>query len=140
MKKIFIILAIAAIVVACKSTEEVPFTEAHNYFVRNDAPMPVPTVITSEEEFDGYFGMAAFMGKDGKPTPIDFTTQMVLPIVLPVTDIETEIKPVKVELKGDSLIYTYSVQIGEPLSFSIQPLSLIILDKQYESKTIVLKQ
>ena len=140
MKKIFIILAIAAIVVACKSTEEVPFTEAHNYFVRNDAPMPVPTVITSEEEFTNYFGMAAFMGKDGKPTPIDFTTQMVLPIVLPVTDIETKIKPVKVELKGDSLIYTYSVQIGEPLSFSIQPLSLIILDKQYESKTIVLKQ
>lgn len=140
MKKILIILAIAAIVVACKSTEEVPFTEAQNYFVRNDAPMPVPTVITAEEEFDGYFGMAAFMGKDGKPTPIDFTTQMVLPIVLPVTDIETEIKPVKVELKGDSLIYTYSVQIGEPISFSIQPLSLIILDKQYESKTIVLKQ
>ena len=134
--KLLIIVAIVGAIVACSSPENVPFTEAHNYFVRNDAPMPVPTTITTEEQFGKYFGMAAFMGKDGKPTPIDFTTQFVLPVVLPVTDTETEIQPQKVELQGDTLFYTYVIQTGEQLSFSIQPLSLIILDKQYEDKAI----
>ena len=59
-------------------------------------------------------------------------------IVLPVTDITTEINPVKVEEKGDSLLYTYDVKTGEKQSFSIQPISIIILDKQYENKRVVL--
>ena len=59
-------------------------------------------------------------------------------IVLPATDFATEINPVKVEEKGDSLLYTYDVKTGEKQSFSIQPVSIIILDKQYENKRVVL--
>jgi hypothetical protein len=44
---------------------------------------------------------------------------------------------VKVEDKGDSLLYTFKVKAGEKLSFSIQPISIIILDKKYEGKEIV---
>ena len=82
--------------------------------------------------------MATTMGEDGKPTAIDFTKQFVLAIVLPVTDFATEINPVKVEEKGDSLLYTYEIKAGEKQSFSIQPVSIIVLDRKYENKRVVL--
>ena len=134
-----IVLAAVLMLVACNTPKEVPFIEAHNYFVRNDAPMPVPTKITTQEEFDSVFGMAAFMGADGQPTPIDFTAQFILPVVLPVTNTETQIVPLKVECRDNSLLYTYKIQTGEQLSFSIRPLSIIILDKQWANYDIILK-
>ena len=139
MKKFFFTILAVIMLIACRTPQEVPFTQAHNYFVRNDAPQPVPAMITSQQQFDSYFGMAAFMGKDGKPTPIDFNSQIVLPVVLPVTDIMTQILPVKVEVLDDSLYYTYNIQTGEQLTYSIQPLSIILIDKKYETKQVVLK-
>ena len=82
--------------------------------------------------------MATAMGKDGKPTAIDFSKQFVIAIILPITEIETEINPVKVEENGDSLLYSYEVKTGEKQSYSIQPVSIIILDKKYEEKEVVL--
>ncbi|MBO4316239.1 MAG: hypothetical protein J5867_09815, partial [Prevotella sp.] len=117
---------------------EVAFEVAKNYFFKNDQVIPEYPKITTEEEFNKLFGMATTMGKDGKPTAIDFTKQFVFAIVLPETDFSTEINPVKVEEKGDSLLYTYEVKSGEKQSFSIQPVSIIILDKQYENKRVVL--
>ena len=64
--------------------------------------------------------------------------QFVLAIVLPETDFATEINPVKVEEKGDSLLYTYEVKTGEKQSFTIQPVSIIILEKQYENNEVKL--
>ena len=149
MKKILfafiMLLAIAACtnkpVTAVENSEgnsEVAFEVAKNYFFKNDQVIPEYPKITTEEEFNKLFGMATTMGKDGKPTAIDFTKQFVLAIVLPVTDFATEINPVKVEEKGDSLLYTYDVKTGEKQSFTIQPVSIIILDKQYENKRVVL--
>ena len=117
---------------------EVAFEVAKNYFFKNDQVIPEYPKITTEEEFNNLFGMATTMGENGKPTAIDFTKQFVLAIVLPVTDFATEINPVKVEEKGDSLLYTYEIKSGEKQSFSIQPVSIIILDKKYENKRIVL--
>ena len=114
------------------------FEVAKNYFFKNDQVIPEYPKITTEEEFNNLFGMATTMGENGKPTAIDFTKQFVLAIVLPVTDFATEINPVKVEEKGDSLLYTYEIKSGEKQSFSIQPVSIIILDKKYENKRIVL--
>ena len=136
MKKL-IILALAAIsFAACGQKKEIPFEVAHNYFVRNDAPEPVPAKITTQEEFEACFGMAAFMGKDGQVTPIDFSKQFVLTVILPVTETETEILPQRVEVKGDTLFYTYEVQTGEPLTYSIRPMSVIILDNRYADKEV----
>ena len=149
MKKILfaftMLLAMAActnkpvtIVEISEGNGEVAFEVAKNYFFKNDQVIPEYPKITTEEEFNKLFGMATTMGKDGKPTAIDFTKQFVLAIVLPVTDFATEINPVKVEEKGDSLLYTYDVKTGEKQSFTIQPVSIIILDKQYENKRVVL--
>jgi hypothetical protein len=138
----FVAIVSMLALVACESskpTEEVPFEVAKNYFFKSNLDiLPASPKITTEEMFNNLFGMATIMGKDGKPTPIDFSKQFVLAVVLPVTDSETEINPMKVEATSDSLFYTYQVKVGEKQSFSIQPISIIILDKQYEDKEVVL--
>ena len=149
MKKILFAIAMLLTMTACTSnstettksneeTDEVVFEVAKNYFFKNDQQIPASPKITTEEEFNKLFGMATVMGEDGKPTSIDFTKQFVLAIVLPITDMAAEIHPVKVEVKSDSLLYTYDVKTGEKQSFSIQPVSIIVLDKQYENKRVVL--
>ena len=174
MRKIIFAFATLLAVAACttkpteatvednNAAEEVAFEVAKNYFFKNDQTIPASPKITTEEEFNRLFGMATTMGErlrvgdgtsgmDGKPTEIDFTKQFVLAIVLPVTDIATEINPVKLEAKGDSLFYTYDVKTGEKQSFTIQPVSIIILDKggthdvdniagghQYENNEVIL--
>ena len=149
MKKILFAFIMLLAIAACTNkpvtaienngeSSEVTFEVAKNYFFKNDQQIPASPKITTEEEFNKLFGMATVMGKDGKPTSIDFTKQFVLAIVLPVTDTATEINPVKVEAKSDSLFYTYEVKAGEKQSYSIQPVSIIILDKQYENNEVKL--
>lgn len=117
---------------------EIPFEVAKNYFFKNDQAIPENPKITSREEFDSLFGMATLMGADGQPTAIDFDHQFVIAIVQPATDIETEIRPLKVEARGDSLLYSYYVSTGEKQSFTTRPLSIIVLDKQYVNSQVVL--
>ena len=151
MKKILFAFTALIIMAACGNKQtatpssednvensEVAFEVAKNYFFKNDQVIPEYPKIVSEEEFNKLFGMATTMGEDGKPTASDFTKQFVLAIVLPVTDFATEINPVKVEEKGDSLLYTYEIKAGEKQSFSIQPVSIIVLDRKYENKRVVL--
>lgn len=148
-KSLFAFLALLAFVACtgkpkeaaqnCAEGVEVAFEVGKNYFFKNgSAVLPINPKIISEAEFNKLFGMATTMGEGGRPTPIDFTEQFVLAIVLPVTDVETEIHPLKVVARGDSLFYSYEVRTGEKQSFSIQPVSIIILDKQYENKEVVL--
>ena len=118
---------------------EVPYEVAKNYFFKNDLDvLPASPKITSEEVFNKLFGLATTMGEDGQPTQIDFAKQFAVAIVLPVTDFATEINPVKLEVAGDSLLYTYQVKTGEKQSYSIQPISIIAIDKKYENKEVVL--
>ena len=120
------------------SVVNVPFEVAKNYFFKNGQTIPTSPKITAAEAFDQLFGMAAFMGKDGQPTAIDFDKQFVLAIVLPVTDVATEIIPQKVEAKGDQLLYSYEVKTGKQQSYSIQPVSIIMIDKQFENYEVIL--
>ncbi|MBQ6031903.1 MAG: hypothetical protein IJL29_02645 [Prevotella sp.] len=118
--------------------KEVSFEVAKHYFLNRGQETPANPKITTQEEFSKLFGMAAVMGKDGMPTKIDFSKQFVVALVRPITNIEEEIIPVKVEEMGDTLRYTYEIKSGEEQSFSMQPLSIIILDKKYENKEIIL--
>ena len=117
---------------------EVPFEVAQNYFFKNDQIIPETPKITTREEFDSLFGMATLMGADGQPTEIDFDRQFVLAIVLPETDVETEIRPLKLEARGDSLLYSYDITTGEQQSFTTRPLSIIVLDRKYENSQLLL--
>ena len=147
MKKLFITLAALLCLAACSpnkpaagGSREIPFEIAHGYFFNNGQTLPSQPLIASEEEFSQLFGKAAFMGPNGTPTPIDFQKQCVLAIVLPITDVSTEITPLKVEEAGRELRYTYEVKTGEKQTFSIQPVSIIVLDKKYASHKVELIQ
>ena len=152
MKKVLFAFAAIIVLAACgnkqtvapvessEASNEVTFEVAKNYFFKNGQEIPASPKVTTAEEFGKLFGMATTMGEDGKPTPIDFTKQFVLAIVLPVTDFATEINPQKVEEKGDSLFYTFEVKKGEKQTYRIQPVSIIILDNKYENKEVVLSE
>lgn len=118
---------------ASVESDTVPYATVNNYFVRNDADS-VPTVITSEAQLEQYFGMAAYMGKGGEPTEIDFSKRFVIAVALPETDISTEIYPAS--LTGDAnreLVFTCRMESGDRQSYTIRPFTMIMVDKQYEA-------
>ena len=150
MKKILFVFAAMIILAACgnkkavalaesdEKCNEVAFEVAKNYFFKNDQEVPSSPKITTADEFGKLFGMATRMGKEGKPTEIDFNNQFVLAIVLPVTNFATEITPDKLKEKGDTLFYFYNAKVDGAHSYSTRPISLIILDKKYADKQIVM--
>jgi hypothetical protein len=150
MKKILFAFAAMIIIAACgnkqaaaptesgETSNEVAFEEAKNYFFNNDQEIPTSPKITTAEEFGKLFGMATTMGEDGKPTEIDFTKQFVLAVILPVTNLATDITPDRLEEKGDTLFFFYNAKVGEARTYNTQPVSLIILDKKYADKQIVM--
>jgi hypothetical protein len=52
----------------------------------------------------------------------------------------TEIVPKQLLCKGDTLFYTYEVRPGDSITYRIQPVSIIVVDKQYEDKILSIKQ
>lgn len=138
MKRILIIL-LAAMLAACGQKKDVPFEVAHNYFVRNDVTEPIPAKIASQDEFERYFGMAAFMGKKGQPTPIDFETQFVIAVVLPETSHSTELRAESLSDDGQKLTFTYHVDVADKENTWTQvPVLLIVVDRQYECDIVEL--
>ena len=118
--------------------QEVAFEVAGNYFFRQGQQIPESPKVTSAEEFARLFGTATTMGPGGKPTEIDFDKQFVLAIVLPATDVETEVVPLNLVAKGNTLYYFFQVEMGEQQSFRMQPLSIIIVDKKYAGMEVSL--
>ena len=141
MKRLFILLAAMLCLVACGLKKEIPFTVAHNYFVRNDVTEPIPAKITSQDEFERYFGMAAFMGKKGQPTPIDFETQFAIPVVLPETNHSTELGAVSLTDDGSKLTFTYRADVAEKENTWTQvPVLLIFVHRQHERDSVEIYQ
>lgn len=75
----------AALYASCASGgASVKYAVARNYFVNRNAAIPQDMKIQSRKDFDRCFGMAATMGKDGKPTEIDFEKSFVIAKVMHV--------------------------------------------------------
>ena len=147
MKKILFAISTLLTIVACnnktatnvenKESGEVPFTVAKNYFYNHNVGIP-STKITTQEDFQKHFGMATTMGEEGKPTAIDFSKQFVANFILPASKWPMEINPLKVEAQGDTLFYNYDIKVGQKQSYWSQPVSIIIIDKEYEKQEVVL--
>lgn len=120
------------------SDQTVPYIVAENYFVNNSVQNPVPDKITSQADFDKYFGKASTMGASGKPTPIDFDKQFVIALDHPTTTKKTEIIPVGLIKNGSDIVFNYRVTEGDSLSFSIHPLLVLVVDNQYGSGQLIL--
>lgn len=110
---------------ACSTSKDVAFQTVNNYFYRNDATRR-PQKITTQQQFDSLFGAAAFMGKDGEPTRIDFSKEFVIAVIRDTTSYEDLLTPRSLKLEGDSLVFTYQETLGkERRSYQIQPVLLI---------------
>lgn len=138
--KILFVAAATMMMMGCSSTQDIAFQTVNNYFYRNDATQR-PQKIESQEQFDSLFGAAAFMGKDGQPTKVDFNREFVIAIVRDTTSYEDLLTPVSLKLAGDSLVFTYQEQLGkERRTYQIQPILLVKTAKKYAAKTLVLKE
>ena len=147
-KTIFFFFAIVAILTfaacsCCKSTTnstQVSFHEARNYFLNTGKELNVGEKITREKDFNLYFGIAAFMGKDGEATPINFSKSFVLPIVLPETYNDTKITNVSLTGNNSTLHLNYKVEVGAKRSFTIRPIMLLVVNKAYKDAKVVVNQ
>lgn len=122
---------------APKDGGTVALTEVRNYFHNNDAPLPSSPLITTQQAFDTHFSPAAYMGEDGEPTRLNFRKQAVVAIVLPVTDLETNIDSVSLAETGKrQLTLRYIVRRGVRRSFTTQPLRLFTVPRKYAGWTV----
>jgi rhodanese-related sulfurtransferase len=115
-------------------SQEVRYTLASGYFFRNDAVIDIlPHRITSESELLNYFGRATVMGPGGNPTTIDFEKSMVIPVVMPPTDKNTEIVIEDLLKTSDNqLQLLFHVDRGnESRSYTIIPCKLLVVDAAY---------
>lgn len=129
-----ILLALLALlaVVSCRSAKEsasatpISYTEARNYFVRNDVQHFGEMQITTQEQFDSTFGAAAYMGQGGQPTPIDFSRQMVLAVTC-----EPVNRQVSLSASADgTLTLVYRKKVGDArLSYTATPCLVVVADK-----------
>lgn len=135
------ILLAAAMVLAlsCDSPENVPYEVVRNYFFRNDASAPDSPLITTQEQFESLFGAAAFMGKDGQPTHIDFDRQSVIAVVLPETDMETTLEPLSLSRSGKTLTFTYGKKVDQKVLYTMRPVLLVAMDKAVGAENVVIK-
>ena len=136
MRKIILFLATVLAFASCKQASVIPFEEVKNYFFRNDAEVPENPVIDSAEQFDALFGAAAFMGKGGQVTPVDFDREFVIAIVNPVTDCQTELVPESLRMEDGVLVFSYDETIGERQSWTMRPVLLVKVDRKYWTDSV----
>ena len=107
---------------SCSTTNGlVKSTEAQHYYYSNEAPDEDAVLkITNQSDFDRYFGEAAVMGKNGQPTKINWSRQIVIAKVLKTTNRCTEISNMQLR----------------PQSYSIKPMAMLIVDKKYADYTV----
>ena len=118
----------------------ISFTLAKNYFVKNNVKKLDNPKIATAEKFNEIFGMATTMGKDSKPTEIDFSKQYVIAVILPETDLSTNINPISL-LKNteNEITLNYKSVVGKKQSFTTLPNFAIIIDKK-ETGNVTLKE
>jgi len=136
---LIIVAAVSALMLSACS-EKVPYTMADHYFLKNDVTGEVPSKLSNRADFEKYFGMAAVMGVNGLPSPIDFDNQYVIAVTLPQTNTNTEISPVSLTRgKDHKVVFKYKVELGDDMSYSINPILVIIVNKEFDGD-VVLKQ
>jgi hypothetical protein len=116
----------------------IDFQIAKNYFVKNTIDSISNPLIESQVTFDSIFGMATTMGEEGKPTAIDFTKQSVIAMMLPATNLFTEIIPSKLSKNNKGqILYSYAINLGEKSSATMVPCCVLIINKEDAGEVIL---
>lgn len=118
---------------------KISYLKLDNYFVKNNVKK-VKTKITSQKEFDSYFGAATVMGVNGKPTQIDFSKQVVIAVSKEATNYSTSIEVTGVAMgsMGD-VIVSYKINKGTKQTYTSRPLTLLAIDKN-NTGNVILKE
>ena len=67
---------------------------------------------------------------------MDFANEFVIAVVCPVTDYTTELQASSLREENGTLVFTYRKTVGGQQTWSMQPVLLIKVDKQYETPTV----
>lgn len=146
MRKLFILTAFVLSFASCATSDSVKYVEAQHYFVNNNTEAanlkedsePVLLKVTAKDDFDRLFGMAAVMGKNGQPTPVDFSKEFVVAVIAPVTDRAATLRPLSLKKTGDkTLTLSYAFRQGASQSYSMQPVFLLKVSNRYADWRIV---
>lgn len=138
MKKLLLAFVTTMLLSSCgihktmvEKSNMVSYTEARNYFHIGDEAKPIIKKITSQETLAKEFGEAAFMGKDGEPTKIDFNKNFAIAYILPQTNQKTVLTPIALTLKKKHLVLQYKLEQGKEQTYFTQPFFIIVVDKKY---------
>jgi heat shock protein HslJ len=114
----------------------IPFQIINGYFVKNTFTEDhFPNAkISTQKAFDELFGAAAFMGKNGTPTAINFKQQYVIAITDKETDLNTTIAPISLKKITNKILFEYRIITGKQQSYTIKPLTMILVNKKYTGK------
>ena len=128
------ILALPLLVLEANAVIETPPSDMIAPFTKSSWP-PVPEKILVPIESALIWpvrstSVAELMA--GEPTPVDFSSEIVLAVVNPVTDVATELKPVSLVKEGKCLVLTCKKITGDKQSWSIQPVLLVKVDRSYD--------
>ena len=131
-------MALAGALSSCAGSKDtVKFADARNYFYQGNNNEISVVKIATAQQFDRLFGPAAFMGKGGEPTEVDFERSFVIAIVLPESNRRPEITDVKLQRgEGKKLIVNYKVHYSVPVSYTTRPVRLLIVDRKYAGWSI----
>ncbi|AEA45717.1 hypothetical protein [Fluviicola taffensis] len=120
--------------------KKVPYTVAQRYFVNNtveDGVFFYPK-ITNQEEFDKLFGMATVMGKNGSPTPIDFSKQYVIAVIDMISNKEVKLEPKSLLKLGTDITFTYlKTEETSTSSTYFRRCLILVVDKKYDGKVTI---
>lgn len=117
--------------------EEIPYTLAKNYFINNTITSGVPIKITTAKDFEKYFGLASFMGKDGEPTKINFDEEYIAVVDYGETDKKVEIIPQKLYRNDNKIILEYAIKEGNRQGYISRPFQIWIISKKYNGEIIL---
>lgn len=158
IKKALILVALAATIAACNTNsvqkgaetetkevagqKEVPYEVAKNYFVKNTVGDGILTLkITTQEEFDKYFGSAATMGENGKPTGIDFSKQYVIAVIGESTNKSVVAEPLSLTKDGNVITLTYKWEEGtQEQTYTARHQIAVIVANEYQGEVKYEKQ
>lgn len=117
--------------------QEIPYTLAKNYFINNTITSGVPTKITTAKDFEKYFGLASFMGKNGEPTKINFDKEYIAVVDYGETDKKIEIIPQKLYRNKDKIVLEYAIKEGNRQGYISRPFQIWIISKKYNGEIIL---
>lgn len=121
------------VLISCnKQGTKIDYKTAEGYFVLNSIPNngAYDKKITTNEEFNEYFGAAATM--NSTPTVINFDSEFVAAYILPETNMQTSIDVDSVVWNGQKTEMYLSLYTGEEQSYSIRPVKILVIDKKYD--------